>query len=212
MLASLRFFLRRWAWSRSRPCSEGAGSSGTRIGGAAGSSRLGAAHANARSVGSEAARALGSPMRRRSAARGGCVSWRPPAGIAPTTPATNATSSSASRSRAPTSTMAAEPISRLGVGPQDLASGRSDSKKVSNLLMSVRAAVDDAGLIEPGAITGFLGSVEWCPDPEGHSPKRSRQTASACASITSSAPGSRPLSRRHSGASTNIVGPAPVRM
>ncbi len=43
-------------------------------------------------------------------------------------------------------------------------------------------------------------------------PKSSRQTASAWASITSSAVGSSELRRRHSGASTNIVGPAPVRM
>ena len=42
--------------------------------------------------------------------------------------------------------------------------------------------------------------------------KSKRHTASAWASITSSDSGSRPLSRRHSGASTNIVGPAPVRM
>ena len=43
-------------------------------------------------------------------------------------------------------------------------------------------------------------------------PKRSRQTASAWASMTSSAVGSSELSRRHSGPSTNMVGPAPVRM
>ena len=43
-------------------------------------------------------------------------------------------------------------------------------------------------------------------------PKSSDVTASAWASITSGSSGSTPESRRHSGASTNIVGPAPVTM
>ena len=43
-------------------------------------------------------------------------------------------------------------------------------------------------------------------------PKRRRHTESAWASTTSSLNGSSDVSRRHSGASTNIVGPAPVRM
>src|SRR5829696_6788263 len=42
--------------------------------------------------------------------------------------------------------------------------------------------------------------------------KSSEITASACASITSGAWGSMPERRRHSGARTNIVGPASVRM
>ena len=71
---------------------------------------------------------------------------------------------------------------------------------------------EDGGVGDLDAEVGELELVSHVGVLRGQRPKRRRQTASACASTTSSAVGSMPASRRHSGASTNIVGPAPVRM
>jgi hypothetical protein len=69
------------------------------------------------------------------------------------------------------------------------------------------------------AVAGLSGALRAFSTPEGPSvpdqaspPNSSRHTASAWASTTASESGSSPVSRRHSGPSTNIVGPAPVRM
>jgi hypothetical protein len=64
--------------------------------------------------------------------------------------------------------------------------------------------VRDAIVDETAYLTCLSGACQG--------PKRSRVTASACASMTSGACGSIPARRRTSGPSTNIVGAAPVRM
>ena len=65
-----------------------------------------------------------------------------------------------------------------------------------------------------GHLDAHVGQLELVShlDPFGQRPKMSAITASAWASTTSGACGSMPARRRHSGASTNIVGAAPVRM